>query len=355
MKIDSSIISMTSQQSVYQEYNKRETLRVWTAPGQPNLAKQGSSLQPVAANYTLELSPEALEALQQNSEEIEIDIEAELPEKDKQRIMVLQKMLSLLTGKEFKFVLPKKIRINPNSATLKLGVRQISGNGPQRLGWGLEYTRYESYRESERLSFNASGIIKTADGREIVFTTELNMSRQFVQENNIAIRAGDAPLTDPLIINYKGAAAELTTTKFSFDLDTDGLMDQISFVKGGSGFLALDRNGDGVINNGSELFGPKTGNGFAELGQYDVDGNGWIDESDPIYQQLCIWTKDAEGKDCLLALGQVGVGAIYLGHLAAGFSYKDEDNQLLGVARKAGIFVRENGTVGTVQQVDLAI
>lgn len=65
----------------------------------------------------------------------------------------------------------------------------------------------------------------------------------------------------------------LTEAKYNFDLDSDGREDLISFVRPGSGFLALDLNGDGRVNDGRELFGPATGDGFAELARYDQDGN----------------------------------------------------------------------------------
>ena len=89
---------------------------------------------------------------------------------------------------------------------------------------------------------------------------------------------------------------------------------RISFVGPGSGFLALDQNGDGTVNDGSGLFGARTGNGFHELAAYDDDGNGWIDEGDSVYVGLRIWEKDAEGNDRLMALGKRGLGAIFLGH-----------------------------------------
>lgn len=66
-------------------------------------------------------------------------------------------------------------------------------------------------------------------------------------------------------------AASLTERDFAFDIDLDGHADQIAFVGTGSGFLALDRNGDGEINDGSELFGPESGDGFAELAAYDLN------------------------------------------------------------------------------------
>ncbi len=179
------------------------------------------------------------------------------------------------------------------------------------------------------------------------------MSREFVSQKDISIRAGDAALTDPLVINFDGSAPDLTETKYTFDLDADGSLEQISFVTRGSGFLALDLNGDGAVNNGGELFGPDTGDGFKELAGYDQDHNNWIDESDEIFHRLRIWTKDRDGNDRLFALGEKGIGAIYLGNAATPFQFKNSVNEQQGQLRTTGLFIRENGAAGTVQQIDL--
>jgi hypothetical protein len=180
------------------------------------------------------------------------------------------------------------------------------------------------------------------------------MSREFAARNEVHFAAGNAAI-DPLVINFDGHAPGLTDTKYQFDLDSDGTQDQISFVEEGSGFLALDLNNDGTVNNGKELFGPNTGNGFSELEAYDSDGNDWIDESDPIYQRLRIWTKDDQGNDVLCALGQKGIGAIYLGNVATDYQMKDQTNQLQGQVASTGIYLYENGSAGTIQQIDLVV
>jgi poly(A) polymerase Pap1 len=62
--------------------------------------------------------------------------------------------------------------------------------------------------------------------------------------------------------------------------------------------LAYDRNSDGRINDGRELFGDANGasDGFAELRKYDSDGNNRIDGLDPIFAELRIWQdKDGDG------------------------------------------------------------
>jgi hypothetical protein len=179
------------------------------------------------------------------------------------------------------------------------------------------------------------------------------MSRSFYSREEFHLQAGDAPRIDPLVINFDAPASQLTTRKLSFDLDADGSTDQISFVGPGSGFLALDLNKDGIINDGKELFGPQSGNGFTELAQYDSDGNNWIDENDPIWDDLRIWTKDTNGQDSIFAVGQKGVGAIYLGNVSTEFALKDAQNQQHGQLRSTGLMLKEDGTPATVQQVDL--
>jgi hypothetical protein len=139
------------------------------------------------------------------------------------------------------------------------------------------------------------------------------------------------------------------------DLDGDGKEEKISFLEQGSGFLALDQNGDGIINDGNELLGPKTGDGFRELAAFDSDENGWIDENDPVFHNLRIWIKDETGKDSLVALGEKGLGAIYLGNVNTNFSLKGEENELQAQIQKTGIFLKEDGQAGTIQHIDFAI
>ena len=126
-------------------------------------------------------------------------------------------------------------------------------------------------------------------------------------------------------------------------------------TKAGSGFLALDKNGDGKINDGNELFGVKSGDGFADLAEYDSDGNGWIDENDEVFDKLKVWTRTEDGKDELKSLKDSGVGAIFLGAEDTEFTLEGEDGVLDGKVRKTGIFLKEDGSAGTIQHVDLAI
>jgi hypothetical protein len=209
--------------------------------------------------------------------------------------------------------------------------------------------------EMESTTFATVGNVQTADGRSIDFNVQVSMSRAFVSKFD-TLETQEYILTDPLMINLDSDLASVTDQKFLFDLDADGKEESISFAGNGSGFLALDKNGDGKINDGSELFGTKSGDGFSDLAAYDEDGNGWIDENDSIFQKLKVWTKDEDGNDRLLDLKQADVGAIYLGSANTEYSLKNADNQTNGVIRKTGIYLKESsGMAGTISHVDLAI
>lgn len=209
--------------------------------------------------------------------------------------------------------------------------------------------------EQESTSFSTEGTVRTADGREIAFNLELEMSRSFSAYYHENYEMQSVSMCDPLVINLDSDIASVSDQKFYFDLDADGTKESISTLNAGSGYLALDLNGDGVINDGSELFGAKSGDGFADLKKYDSDGNGWIDEGDEIWDKLLIWMKDENGQDRLYHVAQKGVGAICLQNAQTDFSLNStEDNHVNGQIRKTGIFLYENGNVGTIQHVDLA-
>lgn len=239
------------------------------------------------------------------------------------------------------------------------GDRSNSSGFTSSQSTGMTYGISNQYfhSETENTSFATTGIVRTADGREISFGLNLEMSRSFAEyyEENHNIEVLKTTYTDPLVINLNGNIAGLSDQKFYFDLDCDGQKEEISSLQAGSGYLALDLNKDGVINDGSELFGTKSGNGFKDLAKYDSDGDGWIDEDDEIWEKLLIWTKDENGKDKMYTLREAGVGAICLQNSSTEFALNSmSDNRNNGVIRNTGIFLYENGNVGTVQHLDLA-
>lgn len=207
----------------------------------------------------------------------------------------------------------------------------------------------ETLRESERTDIGGSGCVRTTDGRQIDFTFSLNLARDRTRTTNFE-DSGSVALRDPLMLSFDGKACELSGERIAFDLDADGRIEEIPGCGAASGFLVFDRNGNGKADNGSELFGVASGDGFAALARLDDDHNGWIDENDAAWRQLGVWSGDG-----FASLAQRRVGALYTGAVAAPFTLKGDDNALLGQIRAAGLYLAENGEVGQLQHVDLAV
>lgn len=364
MRIESSNVLLTSQHVAIKEQNKSESLKVWIGNRRPDFEN-------IAVRFTVQvqdkvdLSPLAKPAIHDPGKG-RIASGAGGPEDiiDTDPVSWLVRILTeLITGKKIKItsITPKDDGNNPQKAAelnqaINVTNAQAQPQTPPRTGFGLEYDSRETYAEAESMDFSAQGMVRTADGKQIQFNLQLSMERAFVSEKSVSIRLGDAVRQqDPLIINFDGSAAQLTDSKFSFDINADGSAEQISFAGANSGFIALDKNNDGTINNGSELFGTSSGNGFQDLSVYDQDKNGWIDENDAVFNQLKLWSKDSQGNDSLAGLKARGIGALYLGATTSPFELKTSSNSSLGTIRSSGLYLNENGSSGTLQQVDLTL
>jgi hypothetical protein len=124
---------------------------------------------------------------------------------------------------------------------------------------------------------------------------------------------------DPIVLDLTGNGIQLTSLQNStvhFDFAGDGFAERAGWVGPGSGILAIDRNGNGLIDNGLELFGSSTQDGFAVLETLDTNGDGKIDSQDADFGKLRIWrdlnqngvTDDGE----LQTLAQAGITSISL-------------------------------------------
>ncbi|MEA2111082.1 MAG: hypothetical protein U9P71_03430 [Campylobacterota bacterium] len=207
---------------------------------------------------------------------------------------------------------------------------------------------YEERIEHESLDVNMNACIQTAS-QNVQISMNVSFSHTFVQQHQIT----RGEFYDPLVVNFDDTLPDLSDECFSFDIDCDGTSDQLSLLKQGNGFLALDSNGNNKIDDGSELFGTKNGNGFVDLAKYDSDNNSWIDENDPILEKLRIWINN-EDENRLVALGELGIGALYLGYTGNPFEIKNSENETLGRIRSNGMYLNKNGTGGLMTQIDFA-
>lgn len=355
MKIASSFVQQESQHLYRQETLKEESLLVWQGDERPDVDTgppgRGDGLSISAAARSLAGQAKGLAVGRMKGADDCQRCQGTGGEDPKLQAMRLA--IESITGRKITI---RQVQLAADG-DVGVVVSEVSAQNqaPERQGWGLEYDYVESYSEEESLSYAASGVIRTEDGQEISFALDMAMSRSFYQSTEIHIRQGDARLVDPLVINFAGKAAELSDTTFTFDLQGDGQEEELHALAGGSAFLALDRNGDGIVNDGTELFGPQSGHGFSELAAYDDDKNGWIDDNDAVFSELLAWIKDQDGNDQLVSVMELGVGALYLAGIEGEFSLTAANNDLLGKIRETSFFVKENGQVGTVQELDLVV
>ena len=122
----------------------------------------------------------------------------------------------------------------------------------------------------------------------------------------------DKPETyDPLAIdlNNDGIKGTNLDYKINFDLDNNGFKEATSWIYNNDAFIAIDKNNNGAIDNGSELFGnksisnnayaytnPNAKNGFESLKELDSNNDDIIDEKDKEFENLLLWQdKNSDG------------------------------------------------------------
>lgn len=211
------------------------------------------------------------------------------------------------------------------------------------------------YKKEESFSFSALGQIQTED-KNISIDLNFSYSQSFYEKYTEKINFEEISFLDPLVIQYEGSSESLEfldkEMSFKFDIDANGVEDDIPYLAQGSGFLALDINKNGLIDDGSELFGPNTNDGFSELSSYDSDNNSWIDENDDIFKDLVIWNINKEGEESLLSLYESNVGAIYLEDSEVGISINKDVKDTLAQVKSTSIFLKEDGTAGLIASLD---
>ena len=155
-------------------------------------------------------------------------------------------------------------------------------------------------------------------------------------------------LQDPFVLDLDGDGIELGTLADSqayFDLNGDGFATRTSWLKGDDGFLALDRNQDGKINDITELFGSPDRTGYEELSELDSNADGVIDKADERFAELLVWQDVNEDgisqADELKSLTEAGIVSISLTHESV------TDQQGDGQLARRGSFTWKDGTQGT--------
>ncbi|MGL4995038.1 MAG: hypothetical protein ACRC6G_02545, partial [Deefgea sp.] len=275
------------------------------------LSSEHQLLRESTLQLQLNLSAEAANAFsKQLAEQISAllpraNAQADEPEAltlEKSKAQRFQSLLELLFGNGEGCCHP------PQAATAMPTVDEAPLNTPASTPTAkLQLIAVEKVRESEQCSFAANGKVCLADGSSRQFAVNYQLSRD--TEITRAMGAEWFDLQDPLVLDFGAPTAQLNEKSVEFDLDSDGQKEWMRMPSASSAFLFFDRNRNGLADNGSELFGPKSGHGFTELAALDEDQNGWIDEGDAAFKDLKLWQAAVHG-DGVQTLAQAGVGAL---------------------------------------------
>ncbi|MDQ7837509.1 MAG: calcium-binding protein [Thermodesulfobacteriota bacterium] len=172
--------------------------------------------------------------------------------------------------------------------------------------------------------------------------------------------AATTPAISPIVLDLDGDGVETANVKDGayFDQDGNGFAEQTGWAGADDGLLVTDRDGNGTIDTGKELFGNETllndgttaANGFQALAELDDNLDGKIDAGDAAWTGLKVW-QDVDGDgfsaaDEFHTLDELGIQSINTGYV---------DSTLIDAQgnehRQVGSFTKTDGTTGTATDV----
>ncbi|MFZ6692958.1 hypothetical protein [Undibacterium sp. SXout20W] len=362
MIISSSQVAMQSWQSVSTQFSSKQELRLFAGaaddtPDKLSSMPDNSTLVQIsdvgkAALATFDLanansasnarqaSPSAANATNNN------DAYASLDPKMQSLIEILQEIFRLTIH-----------LINPanfSHADQPTNTASMQASTSQEAG--AIYNAQTTSLQTTSTNFSAEGEIETSDHKIIHFDMNQSLQTTRQETNSVTIKSGSA-LKDPLVINFSSNSVQLSQQNFSFDLNNDGKQVSMPFIQGG-GYLVFNPDSSGKITDKTQLFGPATGNGFAQLQSLANHfenhnmNNGWLDESNPAYSQLGVLIEGSNGKPQFISLQQAGIGALYLGNASTQTAIGG-NSATSGELESSGLYLNNNGTVGSMQDVEV--
>lgn len=191
-----------------------------------------------------------------------------------------------------------------------------------------------------------SGELQLNDGSSISFALDFSMELSWARYSYT-----EQQVQDPLLVSLSGSPVQLTGNSTAFDLLANGDKIKLPQLAAQQYYLAYDRNQDQQVNNGTELFGPRTGQGFAELAEFDDNSNGFIDPSDDIWQYLYLWRPEQS----LLSMQQAKLGAVSITSVATAMPLHNMKNELSGQLQRSGLAFTDDAKPVLVQQIDLVV
>ena len=268
-------------------------------------------------------------------------------EEEKNILELLDRMFGLRASKQ-----------HMQAPTLEKDKAEIALQNIEAQGLGFRFTMDSSYtyHEYERSDVYFSGDIQLADGTAIAIDLQSSLEREVYVHEQVSLSFGTLPV-DPLVLAVEASDVGFSNQRTDFDLNADGSIDSMATLNAGSYFLSLDKNNNGRLDDGSELFGPQTGQGFQELAAYDQDQNGFIDAADDIYASLRLSTLNTDGSQHHFSLAEKNIGAIATHSIDQQFQF-NTNNEQLAQLKRSSYAVKDGaalGQIALVREVDFFI
>lgn len=233
-----------------------------------------------------------------------------------------------------------------------------AGNDIVDGGLGLDTAVFSGTQATHTIATNA-GVVTITDNQP---STDGNDGTDTVIGIEIAEFKGGVQvgITSPIVLDLNGDGVTLVNNRDSnvaFDWDNDGRRNQTGWVGRDDGFLVIDRNGDGLVSNASELSftGDKPGakSDLDGLRAFDSNGDGEFSSSDEEFDRFKIW-RDANGNgrseaNEMLSLADAGIASIDLSGEAVNRTWAWGDNMVINT----GSFTRNDGSAGAFGDVAL--
>jgi Ca2+-binding RTX toxin-like protein len=264
-------------------------------------------------------------------------------------------------------------------ATMKFASYQIDEDGGLGINFGYGLggaAKIENYTLDLDTGLGSGGItvFQAERGTGQATSGGQNSQDQFAQFINLALKAGfGVGFTgwDPIVLDLDGDGYELTTQRNSgvyFEFDGDGFTEKTGWVRPDDGFLVLDANGNGIVDDASEFFGDETQGGFVELATHDLNSDGVINSLDAVFADLRVWRDlNSDGvTDAgeLVSLAGLGITSISLAAVAPAEEINIGGNVVAfestftladGTVRKAGDVVLDISHIDTRYITDMDV
>ncbi|WP_235525399.1 C97 family peptidase [Photorhabdus heterorhabditis] len=247
---------------------------------------------------------------------------------------------------------------NGNFSGFKKDYNLLTNNCIDFVNSILEITEYDN--EIHYLDYIQPLHGLTPDGVIHLLDLDPNQVKEIIEQHIDEFENKETPLV--IDLTGDGITTILENGNLFFDHDNNGIIESSGWIESSSAFLVWDKNKDGKINNGSELFGNnsilkngnKADNGFTALADLDDNGDGIFDQNDSLWHSLELWidaNRDAiTDSGELHKLSESGISSINLAYKEDGF--KDVNGNIHGLESTVNW---DNGNVTQIVDVYFAV